>query len=100
MVRPGGWAPTWKLTFVSAFLNKALANYCACCGYQIQKNLLDLCESPMQLSFLGSGFPLFYNFIIYCIFILFTQLMVKGGFDIVTNLLGDFCKYKNGSNLD
>lgn len=45
----------------------------------------------MELGFLGSGYPLFYNFIIYCIFILFVDLTIKGGFNLVTNIMSGYC---------
>ena len=45
------------------------------------------------MNFLGSGFPLFYNFILYCTFILFLLLMFTGGYSLVTNYLGKFCDH-------
>lgn len=47
------------------------AETCKCCGYEIEREDLDYCAPVNDLGFLGSGYPLFYNFIIYCIFILF-----------------------------
>lgn len=64
---------------------------CPCCGHQVAKLRLEVCGPTMQLSFLGSGFPLFYNFIVYCIFILFVNLIIKGGYNLITNLMGNYC---------
>ncbi len=52
------------------------------------------------MNFLGAGFPLFYNFIIYCSFILFIVMMFTGGYSLVTNYLGDFCKYDDNMSSE
>jgi hypothetical protein len=65
---------------------------CPCCGYEIDREDIDYFSSVRELGFLGSGFPLFYNFIIYCIFILFIQLTVKGGYNLVTNVMSGYCQ--------
>ena len=49
----------------------------------------------MALSFLGSGFTLFYNYLRYCIIILFITLMTKQLYNIYTNYTGTYCsKFK------
>jgi hypothetical protein len=65
---------------------------CPCCGYEVDRDDIPYFSSVMKLGFLGSGFPLFYNFIIYCIFILFIQLTVKGGYNLVTNVMSGYCQ--------
>jgi len=64
---------------------------CKCCGYVIEREELPIFSPIDNLSFLGSGFPLFYNFIIYCIMILFIFYFMSGGFNMATNYLGTFC---------
>ena len=66
-------------------------NLCVCCGYVIDRTPLKYTVDTQQLNFLGSGYPLFYNFIIYCIFILFALFMISGGYNLFTNYLGNFC---------
>lgn len=46
------------------------------------------------MKFLGSGFPLFYMFIKYCIFILVEFWLLKGMFCLATDLMGDYCYKK------
>ncbi|EAR87534.2 transmembrane protein, putative (macronuclear) [Tetrahymena thermophila SB210] len=65
--------------------------FCRCCGYVIERKPLPFSIDPQQLNFLGSGYPLFYNFIIYCIFMLFTLFMISGGYNLFTNYLGNYC---------
>ena len=65
---------------------------CECCGYEIDRDDIPLNANIMELGFLGPGFPLFYNFIIYCIFILFCQLSIKGGYNLVTNIMSGYCQ--------
>ena len=67
---------------------------CACCGYEVDREEIPLFADVMELGFLGSGFPLFYNFIIYCILLLFELLTINGGYNLVTNLMGEYCLIK------
>ena len=53
------------------YLITRLVNLCPCCGFEIERENLPFPTSIISLSFLGAGFPLFYNFIRYCIIILF-----------------------------
>jgi len=49
----------------------------------------------MNLSFLGSGFPLFYNYMKYCIILLWIHIVVAEIYNIYTNYYGDYCsEYK------
>lgn len=56
------------------------------------------------MKFLGSGFPLFYMFIKYCIFILVEFWLLKGMFCLATDLMGDYCynevKVEGAKNLN
>lgn len=45
----------------------------------------------MDLKFLGSGFPLFYNYILWCIYLLVTYLVTAGGQELYSNYTGNFC---------
>lgn len=49
----------------------------------------------MDLKFLGSGFPMFYNFIRYCIYMLLSLFLFEGAPNIVTNFMGTFCTSTN-----
>lgn len=57
-----------------------------------EREELPLCSKNDELRFLGSGFPLFYNFILYCIGILLVLLISSGAFNLFSNYLGDFCE--------
>lgn len=48
---------------------------CPCCLNVIHKEPVSLWESPKELSFLGFGFPLFYNMIQYCLISLFLLIL-------------------------
>ena len=57
-----------------------------------QRDELPLCSSSNHdLHFLGSGFPLFYNYILFCILILFVLFVSSSGYNLYTNFLGDYC---------
>lgn len=43
------------------------------------------------MSFLGSGYPLFFNFIKYCIIIIFSIAVTSGEFNIISDYYGDSC---------
>lgn len=89
--------PDWEFAYQHA-KSRATAvpdphskNFCVCCGYVIDRTPLKFTVDTQSLNFLGSGYPLFYNFIIYCIFILFALFMISGGYSLLTNYLGNFC---------
>jgi hypothetical protein len=46
---------------------------------------------PSDLGFLGSGFPLFYNYLKFCKIILCIQIIFASTYSILSNLSGDFC---------
>lgn len=58
---------------------------CECCGYEISRKKIGLNVDVMDLGFLGSGFPLFYNYIKYCCLMLFSLLMIQGVPNLIIN---------------
>ncbi|CAD8147563.1 unnamed protein product [Paramecium octaurelia] len=66
---------------------------CPCCGFEVDREDIPFCSDPMALSFLGSGFTLFYNYLKYCIIILFIQLIVKQIHNLYTNYEGTYCSH-------
>lgn len=64
---------------------------CPCCNYQIEREEIPYMADISKINFLGSGFVCFYNFIIYCTFMLVVLFTVSGIFNIVTNYLGSNC---------
>lgn len=66
---------------------------CRCCGYQIERENLPISCNLDELKFLGSGFPLFYNYIKYCLLILSVLFLTTSIYNIVTNAVyGHFCQ--------
>jgi hypothetical protein len=51
------------------------------------------------MSFLGSGYPLFFNFMKYCIVILFAISMTSGEFNLLSNYFGESCEKDGGGEL-
>lgn len=45
----------------------------------------------MNLAFLGSGFPLFYNFLKYCMIMLVFFICISGISNLNSNMNGKFC---------
>ncbi|KAL4506444.1 hypothetical protein ABPG72_000015 [Tetrahymena utriculariae] len=70
------------------FKNKEI---CPCCGFQLNKQQINLMDNYMILSFLGSGYPLFFSFAKYCIYILATILLISGFYNLWTNYQGNYC---------
>lgn len=58
----------------------------------MERQEIGYCESTMELSFLGAGFPLFYIFLKVCILILTVQTFVKHVYNLATNIMGDYCE--------
>lgn len=62
--------PNWDLAKIHA-LSRRVGNEeegkdsltCPCCGYEIERLKIGLCDNTEKLSFLGAGYPMFYNFI-------------------------------------
>ena len=72
-------------------LEEEALNVCDCCGYPAENQLIPLCSSSKELLFLGSGFPLFFNFIKYGIGLLFMILMIAGCYNLITNVESADC---------
>ncbi|EAS02885.2 kinase domain protein (macronuclear) [Tetrahymena thermophila SB210] len=64
---------------------------CPCCDYQIDKNIISLREQVDTLSFLGSGYPLFFHYMKYCIIILGLIILTSGEYNILSNYYGHTC---------
>ncbi|EGR31304.1 hypothetical protein IMG5_113410 [Ichthyophthirius multifiliis] len=64
---------------------------CQCCGYEINRVSINLMVNIQELGFLGPGFPLFYNYIRYCVLMLFFLFLIQGIPNIVFNNQGHFC---------
>ncbi|EWS72684.1 kinase domain protein (macronuclear) [Tetrahymena thermophila SB210] len=62
--------------------------YCECCARQIQRHQLKLRCNIYELSFLGSGYPLYFFFIKQCIVMLSLVLFICGVFNVITNIIG------------
>ncbi|KAL4484378.1 hypothetical protein ABPG74_019555 [Tetrahymena malaccensis] len=62
--------------------------YCECCARQIQRHQLKLKCNIYELSFLGSGYPLYFFFIKQCIVMLSLVLFICGVFNVITNIIG------------
>lgn len=71
--------------------DEAPVNVCDCCGRVVERELLPICCSKEEMSFLGPGYPLFFYFIEYSIFILLTILIFSGVYNLTTDLLGNAC---------
>jgi hypothetical protein len=44
-----------------------------------------------ELGFLGSGYPLFYNYLKYCVIMLISFFIIQGIPNIIFNSIGSFC---------
>lgn len=73
---------------ISLFIDEV----CPCCGFSTVKGQdLNLLCNTNDLQFLGSGFPLFFNYIRYCILLLSIEFAIKGAYNLYTNWLGSYC---------
>ena len=59
----------------------------------INKEKIDfpLCANTIDFSYLGSGYPLYFNFIKYCVIILFAIFISYGEISLMNNYFGDSC---------
>ncbi|KAL4481493.1 hypothetical protein ABPG74_007582 [Tetrahymena malaccensis] len=82
-------------------------NKCDCCGRNVERKPLDLNCNITDLSFLGSGFPMFFQFVKLIILYLVIILMLSGLYNIFQNEKGAECQpintkltcYKNWVNV-
>jgi hypothetical protein len=58
---------------------------CECCGLPTENDLLELCCDKVDLGFLGPGFPLYYEFIHFCVYALLGVFLIHGVYSIITN---------------
>ncbi|KAL4491908.1 hypothetical protein ABPG72_006163 [Tetrahymena utriculariae] len=72
-------------------LSEEIFEVCPCCDYQIDKNIISLREQVDTLSFLGSGYPLFFHYMKYCIIILGLIQLTSGEYNILSNYYGHTC---------
>ena len=54
---------------------------------------MKVCSDYMDLSFMGSGFPLFYNFLKWCFIILLVFCLSNGVYTLYSNYNGAFCNH-------
>lgn len=82
-----------RITGPSEIEDSKPTELCPCCGYVVSRTKLSLCCDIMDLSFMGSGFPCFYNFIKYCFIMLMSLLLLSGAWNLVTNYYGTNCNH-------
>ncbi len=58
---------------------------CDCCGCPLKNQQLPLCSSRYELFFLGSGFPLFFDFMIWGICLLMLIFLISSIFGLASN---------------
>lgn len=66
-------------------------NVCDCCGNIIDREILGICCDTDKLAFLGPGYPLFFNFMKYCCYLLLVMIVTSSAYNMYTNYLGDDC---------
>jgi len=69
---------------------------CECCGNGYDLEKISLCSSKSEMYHLGVGFPLYFDFIIYCGVLAIIMLLVSGIYNFVTNRDANDCEV----NLD
>ncbi|EAR99642.2 transmembrane protein, putative (macronuclear) [Tetrahymena thermophila SB210] len=69
-------------------------NFCPCCGNQIENELLPIGVNREKLGFLGSGVPLYFEWMIFITILTFI-LGVLQIYSLVMNIQGNGCDVKN-----
>ncbi|CAK90289.1 unnamed protein product (macronuclear) [Paramecium tetraurelia] len=59
---------------------------CICCGLQIERESFNFGISSNQLGFLGSSYPLYFDFIKSCLTIIAIQYITVGNFQLITHI--------------
>ncbi len=59
---------------------------CGCCARTINRIPIRVLGNQMDLAFLGSGIPLYFSFIKWCIILLMVIFVTSGDYNILTNL--------------
>ncbi|KAL4478393.1 hypothetical protein ABPG74_006628 [Tetrahymena malaccensis] len=68
---------------------------CDCCGRSVDREILNLNSDITKLSYLGSGFPMFFQFLKFTIFFLLVLFGISGIFNLVANSnYGNQCNIK------
>lgn len=65
---------------------------CECCGNPYDLERLGICCAKSELYHLGAGFPLYFEFLGFCGVLIIIMLAISGGYNFVTNLLGEDCE--------
>ncbi|EAR89313.2 phage head-tail family protein, putative (macronuclear) [Tetrahymena thermophila SB210] len=58
---------------------------CQCCGQFVQKEHLSIKHDILQLSFLGSGYPMYFEFLKFCIILQTILFFLNGLYGLLTN---------------
>ena len=95
---PADWEEAYqhaesRITGPAEIIEHKLAELCPCCGYVVSRIKISVFCDTMDLSFLGSGFPCFYNFIKYCLVMLMLLLSLSGIYNIYTSYGGTYCNH-------
>ena len=62
--------------------------------FMVKENeVLPICCDRSELVFLGSGFPLYFEFLIYCLILLVIMTIFQGIYGFIHNHKGDTCSY-------
>lgn len=72
-----------------------IIDVCPCCGSPFDNQKIPVCVKHNELDFLGPGFPLFYEFLIFCIVCIFLLLCIQGIYGLRTNYDGNACYLAN-----
>jgi hypothetical protein len=64
---------------------------CSCCGALVVKEPFDLCIDPLELDYLGSGYPLYFDFLKYCGWFLILLILTAGAYSFLSNGYGKYC---------
>ncbi|CAD8099449.1 unnamed protein product [Paramecium sonneborni] len=65
---------------------KSQGRICHCCGLRIERENFNLGIASDQLGFLGSGYPLYFDFIKSCLTIIAIQYITVGNFQLITHI--------------
>ncbi len=66
---------------------------CPCCTRRVDRSPLPINCSTNELAYLGSGYPLYFDFIKFCGIILLILFASSGAFNLYTNLMmGKDCR--------
>ncbi|KAM3146261.1 hypothetical protein pb186bvf_001606 [Paramecium bursaria] len=64
---------------------------CSCCGREIEKERIPLCEDKIEFFFLGQGVPLFFEMLQYMIWMMIGFLLIFGLHALITNKYSNDC---------